>query len=80
MILVATDGAEQALPATRVALDLASGTGDTVLFVTAWRELRADFGVPLAVRLRRRPSLRALPVLVVRMPASEAARSLAEAS
>jgi nucleotide-binding universal stress UspA family protein len=48
MILVATDGSEPALTATRIALELASGTGDRVLFVTAWRELRGDFGLPLA--------------------------------
>lgn len=49
MILVATDGSERALAATRVALELASSTGSKVVFVTAWRELRADFGIPLAV-------------------------------
>jgi nucleotide-binding universal stress UspA family protein len=48
MILVATDGSEPALAATRVALELASGIADRVLFVTAWRELRGDFGLPLA--------------------------------
>jgi nucleotide-binding universal stress UspA family protein len=52
MILVATDGSERALAATRVALELASLTGSRVVFVTAWRELRGDFGIPLAVILR----------------------------
>jgi len=52
MILVATDGSEKALEATHVALELASSTGSRVLFVTAWRELRGDFGIPLAVIVR----------------------------
>jgi nucleotide-binding universal stress UspA family protein len=52
MILVATDGSESALAATRVALELASSTGRKVVFVTAWRELRGDFGIPLALIVR----------------------------
>lgn len=47
-ILVGTDGSTTARAATAVALDLAKASGDDVLFVTAWRELRGDFGIPLA--------------------------------
>jgi nucleotide-binding universal stress UspA family protein len=47
-ILVGTDGSTTAQAATRVALDLARASGDDVLFVTAWRELQGDFGLPLA--------------------------------
>lgn len=49
LILVATDGSEQALAAARVAIELASATGRRLLFVTAWKELRGDLGVPIAV-------------------------------
>lgn len=47
-ILVGTDGSTTARAATAVALDLAKASGDDVLFVTAWHELRGDFGIPLA--------------------------------
>jgi nucleotide-binding universal stress UspA family protein len=47
-ILVGTDGSAGARAATRVALELAKACGDDVLFVTAWRELRGDFYLPLA--------------------------------
>jgi nucleotide-binding universal stress UspA family protein len=47
LILVGTDGSDSAKEATRVALELAAATGDGVVFVTAWRELRGDFGIPL---------------------------------
>lgn len=47
MILVATDGSVPALAAERAAVELAAATGDTVLFVTVWRELHGDFGLPL---------------------------------
>jgi nucleotide-binding universal stress UspA family protein len=47
-ILVGTDGSAGARAATRVALELAKARGDDVLFVTAWRELRGDFYLPLA--------------------------------
>jgi len=47
-ILLATDGSESAEAATEVALDLARTTGDDLIVVTVWRELRGDFGVPLA--------------------------------
>jgi nucleotide-binding universal stress UspA family protein len=45
-ILVAVDGSESSAEAVRVALDLARSTGDSIVFVTAWRELRGDFGIP----------------------------------
>jgi nucleotide-binding universal stress UspA family protein len=47
-ILVGTDGSATSEAAIRVALDLAQANGDDVLFVTAWRELRGDFGLPIA--------------------------------
>jgi nucleotide-binding universal stress UspA family protein len=47
IILVGTDGSAPAAAATRFALELAAACGDRVLFVTAWRELRASWGVPL---------------------------------
>ncbi len=46
-ILVAIDGSEAAKAAARLACELARATGDELLFVTAWRELRGDFGVPI---------------------------------
>ena len=46
-ILLATDGSESAEAATRMAIELAQATGDRLVVVTAWRELRGDFGVPL---------------------------------
>jgi nucleotide-binding universal stress UspA family protein len=46
-ILVGTDGSAAARAATAVALDLAKASGDEIVFVTAWRELRGDFGLPL---------------------------------
>ena len=47
-IVVATDGSDTSKAATQVALELARATGDTLLFVTVWRELRGDFGLPYA--------------------------------
>jgi nucleotide-binding universal stress UspA family protein len=47
LILVATDGSQPANAATRFAFELAIATGDRILFVTAWQELRGDFGIPL---------------------------------
>lgn len=47
VILVGTDGSASALAAERAAIELAAGTGDSLLFVTAWRELHGDFGLPL---------------------------------
>jgi nucleotide-binding universal stress UspA family protein len=48
IILVATDGSEPARRAVAVALELARETGDDVCFVTVWRELHGDFGLPYA--------------------------------
>ena len=47
MILVGTDGSVPALAAERTAIELAATTGDSLLFVTVWRELHGDFGLPL---------------------------------
>jgi nucleotide-binding universal stress UspA family protein len=47
-IVVAVDGSDTAKAATQVALELARATGDALLFVTVWRELRGDFGLPYA--------------------------------
>jgi nucleotide-binding universal stress UspA family protein len=47
-ILVGTDGSATSEGAIRVALELAQASGDEVVFVTGWRELRGDFGLPLA--------------------------------
>lgn len=46
-ILVPTDGSDAATAATRTAFEVARGSGDRLLFLSAWRELRGDFGVPL---------------------------------
>lgn len=46
-ILVATDGSAAAVEATKLACELARASGDELVFVTAWRELRGDFGLPL---------------------------------
>ncbi len=46
-ILVATDGSNAAQAGARLAQELAQATGDDLLFVTVWQELRGDFGVPL---------------------------------
>lgn len=47
IILVGTDGSSPSSAATHFALELAAATGDRVLFVTAWRELRGSWGLPL---------------------------------
>jgi len=47
IVLVATNGSAPSAAATRFALDLAAACGDRVLFVTAWQELRGDWGMPL---------------------------------
>ena len=47
-ILLATDGSESAEAATRLAIELARATGDALLVITAWRELHADFGIPIS--------------------------------
>jgi nucleotide-binding universal stress UspA family protein len=46
-ILVATDGSEAAHSALQVAIDLAKASGDRLVLVAVWHELRADFGIPL---------------------------------
>jgi nucleotide-binding universal stress UspA family protein len=46
-ILLATDGSESVEAATRLAIELAKASGNTLLVVTVWRELRADFGIPI---------------------------------
>jgi nucleotide-binding universal stress UspA family protein len=46
-ILVGTDGSPSAEAALRLAVELAHAAGDRILLVTAWRELRGDFGIPL---------------------------------
>jgi nucleotide-binding universal stress UspA family protein len=48
VIVVGVDGSDAAKAATRVALELAGAAGDSIVFVTAWRELRGDFGLPYA--------------------------------
>ena len=45
-VLVAVDGSPGAGAALDAALELAKATGDGVVLVTAWRELRGDFGLP----------------------------------
>ena len=47
IILVGTDGSAPAAAATHFALELAAACGDRVVFVTAWRELRGSWGIPL---------------------------------
>jgi nucleotide-binding universal stress UspA family protein len=47
VILVATDGSRTAEAAARLARELAAASGERLLFVTVWRELRGDFGIPL---------------------------------
>lgn len=47
MIVVGTDGSASALAAERFAIELAAARGEPLLFVTAWRELRGDLGLPL---------------------------------
>jgi nucleotide-binding universal stress UspA family protein len=46
-ILFATDGSEAAQCALDVAIELAKASGDRLVFVAVWHELRADFGIPL---------------------------------
>jgi len=45
-IVVAVDGSDTSKAATKVALELAGAAGNPLLFVTVWRELRGDFGLP----------------------------------
>jgi nucleotide-binding universal stress UspA family protein len=46
VIVVGTDGSDSAKAAVRTALEFAQAGGDTIVFVTAWREMRGDFGLP----------------------------------
>ena len=46
-IVVGTDGSETARRALDSALQLAHELGDSLVLVTAWRELHGDFGLPL---------------------------------
>jgi nucleotide-binding universal stress UspA family protein len=46
VILVATDGSDQALACMRAALDLAAHANDQILIVAAWQELHATPGSP----------------------------------
>jgi nucleotide-binding universal stress UspA family protein len=50
-IVVAVDGSDASKAATGVALELARVTGDRLVFVTVWRKLRGDFGLPYATLL-----------------------------
>jgi nucleotide-binding universal stress UspA family protein len=45
VIVVATDGSEQARAAMRMAVDLAASTGDEILLVVVWKELRGMLGI-----------------------------------
>jgi nucleotide-binding universal stress UspA family protein len=47
IILVGTNGSAPSAAAARFALELAAACGDRVVFVTAWKELRGDWGMPL---------------------------------
>jgi len=46
-IVVGDDGSEASIRARELACELARATHDEIVFVTAWRELRGDFGLPL---------------------------------
>ena len=46
-ILVATDGSDTAAAALACAVELARDLDDRLLVLSAWHELRGDFGVPL---------------------------------
>ncbi len=50
-IVVAVDGSDASKAATVVALELARATGDRLVFVTVWRRLRGDFGLPYTTLL-----------------------------
>ena len=49
MIVVATDGSDQALAAMRIALEVAAHGGDEILVTAVWTELRATLGFPVGV-------------------------------
>jgi nucleotide-binding universal stress UspA family protein len=46
VIVVGTDGSSSAGVAVETALELARARDEEVVFVTAWQELRGDFGLP----------------------------------
>jgi nucleotide-binding universal stress UspA family protein len=46
-IVVGDDGSDTSVRAREVACELARAIDDEIVFVTAWRELRGDFGLPL---------------------------------
>jgi hypothetical protein len=46
VIVVGTDGSDSAKAAVREANESARAGGDRIVLVTAWRELRGDFGLP----------------------------------
>jgi nucleotide-binding universal stress UspA family protein len=46
-IVVGTDGSESARSALQTAIRLAHQLGDRLVLVTAWRELRGDFHLPV---------------------------------
>jgi nucleotide-binding universal stress UspA family protein len=47
IILVGTNGSAPSAAATQFAVELAAACGDRLVFVTAWRELRGSWGIPL---------------------------------
>ena len=49
MILVAVDGSPPARAAEKVALQLAAATGKPLGVVAVWKELTADFGIPVSL-------------------------------
>jgi nucleotide-binding universal stress UspA family protein len=53
VILVATDGSDQALACMRAALDLAARANDQILVVAAWQELPAMLGFPTGIEQAR---------------------------
>jgi nucleotide-binding universal stress UspA family protein len=46
VIVVGADGSDSAKAGVREALELAQAGGDSIVFVTTWRELHGDFGIP----------------------------------
>ena len=69
-ILVATDGSEAARAALNVSVELAAESGDRLVLVAVWHELRADFGIPLYALI---PDL-------IRIPKEWAAETLSSAA
>ena len=49
VILVATDGSDQAFACMRTALDLAAHANDQILVVAAWEELHVTLGFPASI-------------------------------